>query len=213
MKAKINKNKKIILFTISLLVFFLILIDVFRTDVTRYDNWAYSIFVENLRNDSMTTIMKIITEFGNVFIMLFIIILLFFKDKKQSLYASVNMCLIFIINSIVKVIVQRPRPSGYNLINESNFSFPSGHSMVSTAFYGFLIYFIYKNVKNKKTKYTLISLLFILIMLICISRIYLGVHYLSDTLAGFFLSISYLMVFISVIPILEKNIKTKSNKE
>lgn len=205
MKEKINKNKKIIIFTISLLIFFLILIDVFRFEVTKYDNWAYSIFVENLRNDNMTTIMKIITEFGNVFIMLLIIMILFLKDKKQSLYASINMCLIFIINSFVKVIVQRPRPSGYNLINESNFSFPSGHSMVSTAFYGFLIYLIYKNVKNKKIKYTLISLLFILIMLICISRIYLGVHYLSDTLAGFFLSISYLMIFITIIPKLPRN--------
>lgn len=207
MKEKINKNKKIIIFTISLLVFFLILIDVFRFEVTRYDNWAYSIFVENLRNDNMTTIMKIITEFGNIFVMLLIILILFFKDKKQSLYASINMCLIFIINSIVKAIVQRPRPSGYNLINESNFSFPSGHSMVSTAFYGFLIYIAYKNIKNRKLKYTAITILFILIILICISRVYLGVHYLSDTLAGFFLSISYLMIFISVIPKLSKKVK------
>lgn len=199
MKEKINKNKKIIIFTISLLIFFLILIDVFRFEVTKYDNWAYKVFVENLRSDSMTSVMKIITEFGNVFIMLLIIFILFFKDKKESLYASINMCLIFIINYIVKIIIQRPRPSGYNLINESNFSFPSGHSMVSTAFYGFLIYLVYKKIKGKKLKYSLITLLFLLIIFICISRIYLGVHYFSDTLAGFFLSLSYLMVFVSVI--------------
>lgn len=199
MKEKINKNKKIIIFTISLLIFFLILIDVFRFEVTKYDNWAYKVFVENLRSDSMTSVMKIITEFGNVFIMLLIIFILFFKDKKESFYASINMCLIFIINYIVKIIIQRPRPSGYNLINESNFSFPSGHSMVSTAFYGFLIYLVYKKIKGKKLKYSLITLLFLLIIFICISRIYLGVHYFSDTLAGFFLSLSYLMVFVSVI--------------
>ncbi len=199
MKEKINKNKKIIIFTFSLLFFFLILIDVFRYEVTIYDNWAYRVFVENLRSNSMTTMMKIITEFGNIFIMLFIILLLFLKNKKESFYASINMCLIFIINLIVKLIVQRPRPSGYNLINESNFSFPSGHSMVSTAFYGFLIYLVYRNIKEKKLKYSLIILLFLLIIFICISRIYLGVHYFSDTLAGFFLSLSYLMIFVSVI--------------
>lgn len=199
MKEKINKNKKIIIFTFSLLFFFLILIDVFRYEVTIYDNWAYRVFVENLRSNSMTTMMKIITEFGNIFIMLFIILLLFLKNKKESFYASINMCLIFIINLIVKLIVKRPRPSGYNLINESNFSFPSGHSMVSTAFYGFLIYLVYRNIKEKKLKYSLIILLFLLIIFICISRIYLGVHYFSDTLAGFFLSLSYLMIFVSVI--------------
>ena len=71
--------------------------------------------------------------------------------------------------------------------------------MVSMAFYGYLIYLIYRYIKNKYIKWSLIVLLSILICLIGISRIYLGVHYTSDVLGGFLLSISYLVVYISLI--------------
>lgn len=79
------------------------------------------------------------------------------------------------------------------------YSFPSGHSMISAAFYGFLIYLIYKKVKNKKFKITLIIVLSILIVSIGISRIYLGVHYTSDVLAGFTVSVSYLIIYTSIV--------------
>lgn len=71
--------------------------------------------------------------------------------------------------------------------------------MVSMAFYGFLIYLIYNNIKNKYIKWILICSLSILIILIGISRIYLGVHYTSDVLAGFFLSISYLVIYTRIV--------------
>lgn len=71
--------------------------------------------------------------------------------------------------------------------------------MVSMAFYGYLIYLIYKYVKNKYLKWISIILLSILICSIGISRIYLGVHYTSDVLGGFFISISYLIIYISAV--------------
>lgn len=201
MKDIINKNKKIIILTISIFVFALILRDVYYYEITKYDNWAYRVFVENMRSDYMTSIMKTITILGSGLVLVIIVILMFIflKNKKHSLLALINLVTITILNNILKIIVQRPRPSGYNLINEKSNSFPSGHSMISTAFYGLLIYLIYRNIKDKKTKYFLITILFIIIILICISRVYLGVHYLSDILAGFFFSIAYLMIFITLI--------------
>ena len=95
--------------------------------------------------------------------------------------------------------MQRPRPIEFRIIDENGYSFPSGHSMVSAAFYGFLIYLIYKNIKNKYLKWGLITILSLLIIFIGISRIYLGVHYTSDVLAGFLISISYLIIFTSLI--------------
>ena len=127
-----------------------------------------------------------------------------------------NLAIATILNVLLKNILQRPRPIEYRIIDESGYSFPSGHSMISMAFYGFIIYLIYKYVKNKKVKYTSISILSILIFAIGISRIYLGVHYTSDVLAGFLIAISYLIVFTSMIQFVslrrnegenEKNIK------
>ena len=205
---KKNNNKYIITLFFFLLVFFIILKDIFQYEITTYDNWAYNIFVKDLRSNNMTTFMKIITSFGGGIFLISILIVLFvtIKDKMIGLFASANLVVIYLLNNLVKVIVQRPRPSGYNLINESFYSFPSGHSMISTAFYGFIIYLVYKKINNRVLKYSIIFLLFNLIILICVSRIYLGVHYLSDTLAGFALSMVYLMSLVYIIPYLKGKI-------
>lgn len=213
MKDKIKKNKKIIIAALSILIFLLILRDIFKYEITIYDNWAYKTFVESIRNNNLTQIMKFFSFLGSGIFLISLVasLLLLLKNKKDGLLASINIALIYIINNIIKVIIRRPRPSGYNLIIEKSFSFPSGHSMVSTAVYGFLIYLIYKNINNRKLKYLLIILSFMVIILICISRVYLGVHYLSDTLGGFFFSISYLMIFITYVPKIIKY-KEKDNK-
>ena len=208
MKTKISNNKKMIIITVASLVFILMLIDVLRYEMTSYDQWAYDVFVDGLRSDNMTTIMKIITSFGSAIVVGIIVILLlvFLKNKKIGIISLINIGIVVLLNDLLKFIIHRPRPYGYNLIEETNYSFPSGHSMISTAFYGFLIYVIYKNIKDKKLKYLLMGLLFVLIILICISRIYLGVHYFSDTIAGFSLSLVYLMIFIMILPRLEKRL-------
>jgi undecaprenyl-diphosphatase len=215
MKIKINKNKKIIIVTLSLLIFFIILRDVFIYEVTSYDNWAYGVFVENLRSDNMTIFMKSITFCGSGLALFIIISLLLIKNRKNGLTSLLNLSIIFILNSIIKIIVQRPRPSGYNLIVESNYSFPSGHSMVAMAFYGYIVYMIYKHEKPSTKKYLKIVGLLFVIFMIGLSRIYLGVHYASDVLAGFMLSISYLMLFIIFSPkILDLlNIRSKKNEK
>ena len=71
--------------------------------------------------------------------------------------------------------------------------------MISMAFYGYLIYLIYKYVKNKYVKWISMALLSLLICSIGISRIYLCVHYTSDVLGGFLISVSYLVIYISAV--------------
>lgn len=198
-KKGLKKNYKFIILLICVIIFLAIVEEVFEKESMTIDLIIYKIIVQNMRTDILTSIFKVITNFGGAYCLIVIAILsaIFIKDKKIAISILTNLAIITILNLILKNIVERPRPVGYRLIDETGYSFPSGHSMVSSAFYGLIIYFIWKNIKNKKLKYISCVLLGILIVLIGISRIYLGVHYASDVLGGFTISIAYLIIFTS----------------
>ncbi len=193
------KNYKWIICFICLILFLALAEDVFNNEIMYGDIIGYNIISTYLIRDSLTPIFKIITWFGSATCLILLTIILFttIKNKKVGLLISTNLIIITILNQALKIIVQRPRPTEYRIINEAGYSFPSGHSMVSMAFYGFLIYLIYKNIKNKYLKISLIIILSLLIVMIGISRIYLGVHYTSDVCAGFLVSLSYLIIYIN----------------
>ena len=203
MKTKeiVSKNIKWIILFICILITVLIAEDVMEKEIMELDTIGYKIMSEHIISDTITPIAKAITQFGGAIflITLSIILLLIIKNKKIGILIWINLAISTILNQILKNIIQRPRPTEFRIINENGYSFPSGHSMASAAFYGFLIYLIYKKVKNKYLKWTLISLLSILIILIGASRVYLGVHYTSDVIAGILISTSYLIMFISII--------------
>jgi undecaprenyl-diphosphatase len=93
---------------------------------------------------------------------------------------------------ILKTIFSRDRPLVPLLKPALGYSFPSGHSLMSFAFYGLLIYLCYMYIENKVVRWVLIILLATLVFLIGFSRIYLRVHYASDVLAGFSMGIIWL---------------------
>ena len=200
-KEFITKNFKWIILFICLTIFLGLSEDVFNKELMNGDIMGYKFVSTYLMSDFATPITKFITNFGGAIFIIILTVILFviIKNKKIGISIISNLVIITAINQILKRIVQRPRPTEYRIIEETGYSFPSGHSMVSMAFYGYLIYLIYKYVKNKYLKYISIILLSILICSIGISRIYLGVHYTSDVLAGFMISISYLIIYISAI--------------
>lgn len=200
-KEFIKKNLKWVILFICLVGFLAIAEDVFNKEIMYGDIIGYKLISTFLISDFVTPIAKFITNFGGVIFLSVatILLLVLIKNKKIGLSILTNVVIITILNQILKRILQRPRPTEFRIVEETGYSFPSGHSMVSMAFYGYLIYLIYRYIKNKYIKWTLIIILSILICLIGISRIYLGVHYTSDVLGGFLLSISYLVVYISSI--------------
>ena len=196
----LNNYKLLIMFVCIIILLFLIE-DVMDKDIMTFDETGYSIVSKYLITDTLTPIAKIITFFGSAYwlIGLSIFLLLIIKNKKIGISISINLGLAALTNFLLKQILQRPRPIGHRIIDESGYSLPSGHSMVSMAFYGFLIYLVYKKVENIHLKSFLIALLLLLIINIGISRIYLGVHYTSDVIAGFLVAISYLIIYANTI--------------
>ena len=200
-KEFIIKNLKWIILFVCLIGFLALAEDVFNKEIMKGDIIGYKMVSTFLISDFVTPIAKFITNFGGAIFLIVLTITLFIliKNKKIGLSIFSNLVIITILNQLLKRILQRPRPTEYRIIEETGYSFPSGHSMVSMAFYGYLIYLIYKYVKNKYIKWISIVLLSILICSIGVSRIYLGVHYTSDVLGGFFISISYLIIYISAV--------------
>ena len=199
-KLLIDNLKWIILFICVITLLFLIE-DVMDEDIMKFDENGYYLVSRYLFSDKMTVIEQSVTNFGGMYwlIGLSIFLLIVIKNKRISISIFLNLGLSALTNFTLKQLLQRERPMGYRIIDESGYSLPSGHSMVSMAYYGFLIYLIYKYVKNKYIKWTLIVLLSLLIVNIGVSRIYLGVHYTSDVIAGFLVAITYLIIFTNFI--------------
>lgn len=200
-KELMKKNFKWLVLFIALIGFLALAEDVFNKEIMNGDIIGYKIISTFLISDFATPIAKFITNFGGAIFLITLTVILFIliKNKKIGISIFSNLVIITILNQLLKRILQRPRPTEFKIIEETGYSFPSGHSMVSMAFYGYLICLIYKYVNNKYIKWISIILLSILICSIGVSRIYLGVHYTSDVLGGFLVSISYLILFISTV--------------
>jgi undecaprenyl-diphosphatase len=119
-------------------------------------------------------------------------------NKKEGIILGVSTVNTVLINQIIKYIIRRARPDHLRLIKQGGYSFPSGHAMIAIAVYGFLIYLVYKKISNKKIKIPLIILLTIIIISIGLSRIYVGVHYPSDILGGYVISLAILILNITL---------------
>lgn len=190
-------------FSIFVVVLCLILFSIICYSVLSYDNLVidtkvYSFIADNIMNDGTTSVLKVITELGGVAFTVLAGVLIFMFCKKIRWFVTFDLVGVTVINQAIKHIVRRPRPNVLRLVEESGYSFPSGHSMVSMAFYGIVIYLVYKNVSNKYLKWLLITLLSLLILSIGFSRIYVGVHYFTDVAGGFLLGLAYLIIYINI---------------
>jgi undecaprenyl-diphosphatase len=196
----IRQNFKWIVVILMLIICFGITEELFENDIYKFDDFIYK-YISLIISPRVTTFLKIITNLGSAttVIILTIGFLVFAKNKIYGKLMTLNLVIITTLNVIIKNLVSRPRPTGFRLIDETGYSFPSGHSMVSMAFYGFLIYLVYRYIKSRNTKIILICLLSLLIVLIGISRIYLGVHYASDVVEGFCISVAYLILLINIL--------------
>ncbi len=194
-----KKYFKWVVFTLCLGIFIILAFSVFKNRDFKLDVFGYN-YIINF-GERFTNFFKLITELGSTkcLILISVILILVLKKKKLKVIVVLNLIFVTLLNQSFKIFFHRIRPSIHNIIYEKGFSFPSGHSMVSMAFYGLLIYLIWHYVKNKYIKYIMMVILSLIIVLIGISRIYLGVHFTSDVVAGFSFSIAYLILGIALI--------------
>lgn len=197
-------KKKWILFGILTGIFLILWICVENGAITIIDNTIYS-WIGKIQNETCTNILKIVTTMGGITSLFFItfitiIVLAILNKKKYSLAIVCNLMFSTVSYIIIKNIIQRPRPIiEERLIEETGYSFPSGHTTNNVAFYIFAIYLVNTQIKNKVVKRILSICFSIIPIVIGFSRIYLRVHYPSDVIAGFCLGEICSILFISFI--------------
>ena len=155
-------------------------------------DWFIYHLVQNLKCDFMTSFFKLCSTLGSTWFYVILVLTLVIIKNKKDIWVGIHLLIIQGMNRIIKALVQRPRPPQiYHLVKETNYSFPSGHSMSAMIGYGLLVLEVQKS--SLKYKKVIEIFLMMMIFLIGLSRIYLGVHYFSDVIGGFLLSLSYLL--------------------
>lgn len=199
-------KKRYFLIGTLLVLFCIITCLVITNNISSFDDLIYNT-IFSIRNNFFDLFFKIITVFANtttIIIIVGILLILIEKDKYFHILA-IDVVSTVGTNQLLKHIIMRARPDHIRLIKQGGYSYPSGHSMISIAVYGFLIYYVYQKVTNKKLKIFLISMLSLLIILIGVSRIYVGVHYPSDVLGGYVLSLLILIIVVLGVNKYDKN--------
>ncbi|MGA4513705.1 phosphatase PAP2 family protein [Staphylococcus caledonicus] len=182
-----NRTKRITLLIIFTLIFGIIAFFHESRLGKWVDNEVYE-FIYSSESFITTSILLGATKIGEVWAMvclslMLVAYLMLKKYRIETLFFVIVMILSSIINPVLKNIFDRERPTLLRLIDITGFSFPSGHAMGSTSFFGSAIFIANRRVSGSY-KGVLIGLCALFIMLISISRVYLGVHYPTDVIAG-----------------------------
>ncbi len=209
-KARINKNKFWGLPTTLLIVSFIytlsllggIVEDIITSDIIVSVDTRIMNLLVLFRNADLTQFFLWITLLGKWqvvfgFVLAVIGILWVWRKRLYILPLLLTIAGAEIFTAISKIIFHRPRPE-LAIYVEHSFSFPSGHATIAVAFYGFLTYILIRHFSKWKIKVNIFFAGLIIILLIGFSRLYLGVHYVSDVWGGYLVGALWLIIGISI---------------
>ena len=110
---------------------------------------------------------------------------LYFHRRRMAALLGITMLGMGALDTVLKLAFRRPRPEAFFGTTPSSYSFPSGHAMGSLCFYGVLAAVLAARARGWSSKWCIWTSAVLLIVMIGFSRIYLGVHYPSDVIAGY----------------------------
>lgn len=172
----------------SLLVFAYLRQEVFEKDFSFFDQKILHALY-TIRSPLLTTVMLFISTLGSeLMIGLGLVVISILCVKKRITEAVLFFCTVsmaVVIDTVLKNIYHRARPDFHPLLTLTDFSFPSGHAMASFVFYVSISYLVFHLTHEKRVTFCVSLLSVLIILLIGVSRVYLGVHYPTDVIAGY----------------------------
>jgi membrane-associated phospholipid phosphatase len=165
-------------------------------------------FIVFAEEDWFYQLMGVVTEAGSILFLTIVSVLLavylFFakKSKWYSIFFSINMIGISLLTQVLKLVFERERPELIAQYDGTGFSFPSGHSTGSVAFYGFVGYLLWKKIATKWLRVSFVLFFAFLAVTIAFSRVVLGVHFFTDIVAGMSLGAAWLITCVIALELL-----------
>jgi undecaprenyl-diphosphatase len=163
--------------------------EVFEGDTQKFDE-AMRAAINQHASPTLTSVMRFITFFGSTAFIVglgicVVILFIWIKWKHAAFLFTITMAGALALNGVLKFFFHRARPKAYFGVAPTSYSFPSGHSLYSLCFYGMLAFIISARLQSLAVSFVVWTLAVSLILLVGMSRIYLGVHYPNDVLAGY----------------------------
>ncbi len=151
-------------------------------------------FLQSGRNTFFDVTFQVLSQIGSVLGVIAVCVLFLCFKYKLSFWYLFTYGFVNLIVQIVKSVVERVRP--FNVTDTiisigdavHDYSFPSGHAASATAIAIFLGYFLFQYFKGKGARVGIVISLVLYVGLVCLSRMYLGKHYLTDLIAGVVIS-------------------------
>jgi undecaprenyl-diphosphatase len=150
--------------------------------------------VQGWESPALTGMMKFFTNIGTglpivlISLAIMAVLYVFFRHRRELILFACVVIGSALLNTLLKVVFHRARPTLHRLYEASGFSFPSGHAMAAFSLYGVLAFLLWKHVSHASGRVLVILIAAVLILAIGVSRVYLGVHYPSDIIGGYLAS-------------------------
>jgi undecaprenyl-diphosphatase len=182
-------------------------------DTRQFDEFVRTA-VHQLATPGLTRLMQVFSFLGSVaavtaMCLAAICVSLYFRRTRTAALLAITMLGVAALDVALKVAFHRPRPVAFFGATPSSYSFPSGHALGSLCFYGILAAILAPRVRGWGAKFSVWMATVLLVGMIGFSRIYLGVHYPSDVIAGYCAA----AVWVGAVGILDRTLRTGEKKK
>jgi membrane protein DedA with SNARE-associated domain/membrane-associated phospholipid phosphatase len=185
-----KRETAIILFNLALIALFVRLSLAINNNRDPHFDERAMLLIHEHSTPWLDATMRLVTHAGDAAIVILVTLALawfflrHYQRRREGLSILIAMISGFALNNIFKIAFQRERPDLWEMIaRPQTYSFPSGHAMVSMAVYGSAAYLLEAAFPRYRWGFRILAA--VLVLLIGASRVYLGVHWPSDVLAGF----------------------------
>jgi membrane-associated phospholipid phosphatase len=176
---------------------------------------AVRLWARQFASPTMEVVARAVSFMGSEAVGMVTAVMLIVLAWQRRWGAAIGLVLVVVgaqlLNDVLKELFQRTRPAPAGFSGAQQWSFPSGHAMVSAAFYSYLAYLAWRLLVGY-WKALLVTALVVLVVLIGLSRIYLDVHYVSDVAAGYFAGVLWADSVIVAGHLLTRRIRRRARR-